>query len=139
MTIRKPPFNDPKVRQAFAHALDRDGIMKSIVKYSGVPAYSFLMPGFPAANSEAFKDTYPYDIAKAKELLAEAGYPDGKGFPKLTLALRAETALPQSIAQAYAASLKENLGIEVEVQNMERERLHGRAPRQGRHQESSSA
>jgi ABC-type transport system substrate-binding protein len=115
----KPPFNALKVRQAFAYALDRDAILNNIVKRQGIPAYSFLMPGFPDSNSEAFKDTYPLDIEKAKQLLADAGYPNGEGFPKLTLALRAESPVPLAVAQAYASALKESLGIEVEVQNQE--------------------
>ncbi len=116
----KAPFDDLKVREAFAHMIDRDSIIKNLVKISGVAAYSFLMPGFPAADSEAFKDTYPYDPEKAKALLAEAGYPNGEGFPKLILALRGEAALNTAIAQAYAADITKQLGIEVEVQNMER-------------------
>ncbi len=117
----KPPFDDLRVRQAFAHLVNRDAIVENLVKISGIPAYSFLMPGFPAANSEAFQDTFPYDPEQAKALLAEAGYPDGAGFPPLVLALRAEPALPTAIAQAYAADLSAQLGIQVEVQNMERD------------------
>jgi peptide/nickel transport system substrate-binding protein/oligopeptide transport system substrate-binding protein len=60
-----------------------------------------------------------YDIAKAKELLAEAGYPEGQGFPRLTLWLRNEAPVRQALAQAIAASIKQNLGIEVEVSNKE--------------------
>jgi ABC-type transport system substrate-binding protein len=91
---RQPPFDNPQVRQAFAHVLDRDAITANIFKRQGIPAYSFLMPGFPAANSEAFKETYPLDVEKAKQLLADAGYPNGEGFPKLTLKLRAEGPAP---------------------------------------------
>ncbi len=117
--VSKPPFDNLLVRQAFAHVLDRDTILPNIVKRQGIPAYSFLMPGFPASNSEAFKDTYPYDVEKAKQLLAEAGYPNGEGFPKLVMKLRAEGPTPVAVAQAYAAALKEHLGIEVEVSNMD--------------------
>ncbi len=113
------PFNDLKVRQAFAMALDRDAIVGNVVDRQGINAYSFLSPGFPAADSEAYAGIYPYDVAQAQALLAEAGFPNGEGFPKLTLSLRAESAVPQAVAQAYAAALKENLGIEVEVSNME--------------------
>lgn len=115
----QPPFDNPQVRQAFAHVLDRDAIAANILKRQGIPAYSFLAPGFPASNSAAFKDTYPLDIEKAKQLLADAGYPNGEGFPKLTLKLRAEGPAPAAVAQAYAAALKENLGIDVEVTNMD--------------------
>jgi ABC-type oligopeptide transport system substrate-binding subunit len=117
---KNPPFNDLKVRQAFSHVIDRDAIIQSIIKPSqGIPAYSFLMPGFPASNSQALKDIQNYDPAKAKALLAEAGFPDGKGFPKLTLWLRNEAPVRQAMAQAIAASIKQNLGVEVEVKNQE--------------------
>lgn len=115
----KPPFDDLKVRQAFAYALDRDSIIKNIVKRAGIPAYSYLMPGFPDSNSDAFKETYAYNIDKAKQLLSEAGFPDGKDFPKLVLNTRGETPINQSIAQAYAANLKEKLGVDVEVQDID--------------------
>lgn len=117
---QNPPFNDLKVRQAFSHVIDRDAIIKSIIKPSqGIPAYSFLMPGFPDANSQGLKDIQNYDPAKAKQLLADAGFPDGKGFPKLTLWLRNEAPVRQAMAQAIAASIKQNLNIDVEVSNKE--------------------
>ncbi len=115
----QPPFDDLRVRQAFAHVLDRDTIVANILKRQGIPAYSFLAPGFPASNSAAFEDTYPLNIEAAQQLLADAGYPNGEGFPKLTLKLRAEGPAPTAVAQAYAAALKDALGIEVEVSNME--------------------
>jgi ABC-type transport system substrate-binding protein len=115
---QNPPFNDIKVRQAFSHLVDRDTIIKTIITPTqGIPAYSFLMPGFPAANSEGLKDIQSYDPEKAKALLAEAGFPDGKGFPKLTLWLRNEAQLRQAMAQAIAATIKQNVGIEIEVSN----------------------
>jgi len=117
---KNPPFDNVKVRQAFSHVVDRDSLIAQIIKPSqGIPAYSFLMPGFPASNSAGLKDIQSYDIAKAKQLLADAGYPDGKGFPKLTLWLRNEAPVRQAVAQAIAASIKQNLGIDVEVSNKE--------------------
>ncbi len=115
----QPPFDDLRVRQAFALAMDRDPIIETVLRLQGVPAYSFLAPGFPASNSEAYAEIYPYDLEQAKALLAEAGYPDGEGFPDLTLKLRAEGPAPIAVAQAYAAALTENLGINVEVSNMD--------------------
>lgn len=117
---KSPPFDDVRVRQAFGHIIDRDTLIKSVITPSqGIPAYSFLMPGFPASNSAALKDIQAFDVAKAKALLTEAGYPDGKGFPKLTLWLRNESATRQAMAQAIAATIKQELGIEVEVANKE--------------------
>ena len=116
---QQPPFNDLRVRQAFAHAYDREAIAANVVKQAGIPAYSYLMPGFPDSNSAGFKATYPYDIEKAKQLLADAGFPNGEGFPKQTLKLRTAAAIPLAVAQAYASTLNKELGIDVEVSNME--------------------
>ena len=119
-TLEKP-FNDIKVRQAFAKAIDRDSIITNIVKRQGNPAYSFLMPGFPDSTSDVLKneDVNKFDVTAAKQLLTDAGYPDGKGFPALELWLRNESDLNKAIAGAIASMLKENLGIDVEVSNKE--------------------
>ena len=119
-TLEKP-FSDIKVRQAFAKAIDRDSIITNIVKRQGNPAYSFLMPGFPDSTSDVLKneDVNKFDVAAAKQLLADAGYPDGKGFPALELWLRNESDLNKAIAGAIASMIKENLGIDVEVSNKE--------------------
>ncbi|MBV9546210.1 MAG: peptide ABC transporter substrate-binding protein, partial [Chloroflexi bacterium] len=117
---QNPPFNDLKVRQAFSHVIPRDDLIKQIIKPTqGIPAYSFLMPGFPASNSEGLKDIQNYDPEKAKQLLAEAGYPNGQGFPDLTLWLRNEAPVRQTMAQAIAANIKQQLGINVDVSNKE--------------------
>jgi peptide/nickel transport system substrate-binding protein/oligopeptide transport system substrate-binding protein len=117
---QNPPFNDMKVRQAFGHIVDRDTLIANIITPTqGIPAYSFLMPGFPGSNSEGLKDIQSYDPDKARALLAEAGYEGGKGFPKLTLWLRNEPPVRQAVAQAIAATIKQELGIEVEVSNKE--------------------
>jgi ABC-type oligopeptide transport system substrate-binding subunit len=118
--FQNPPFNNLKVRQAFSHVIPRDDIIKQILKPTqAIPAFSFLMPGFPASNSDAYKDIQSYNPEMGKSLIAEAGYPNGQGFPKLTLWLRAETPGRQAMAQAIAASIKQNLGIDVDVSNKE--------------------
>jgi len=117
---QNPPFNNVKIRQAISHVIPRDDLIKQIVKPSqGIPAFSFLMPGFPAANSQALKDIQSFDPAMAKQLLADAGFPGGVGFPKLTLWLRNEPTVRQQVAQAIAASITQNLGIQVDVSNRE--------------------
>ncbi|MGI9252731.1 MAG: peptide ABC transporter substrate-binding protein [Thermomicrobiales bacterium] len=111
------PFDDIKVRQAISHIVDRDTIQSQLLGPAGRPAYSWLAPGFPASNSEALSTIQNYDVEAAKALLAEAGYPDGKDFPKQELWLRNANQLDQNIANAIAASIRDNLGIEVEVSN----------------------
>lgn len=115
--ISTPPFDNLKVRQAFSHVVDRDAIQKSILGPAGTPAYSWLAPGYPGSEREALKDIQKFDVAMAKQLLADAGFPDGKNFPKQTMWLRNETPLNQAVANAIAAAIKQNLGIDVEVSN----------------------
>ena len=109
------PFTDIRVRQAFSHAVDRDGIQQALLTRQGIPAYSMLAPGFPAANGEALKGIQNYDPNMAKDLLKQAGFDGGKGFPKQTMIMRTENPLNQNVAQAIAAGLSDTLGIQVEV------------------------
>ena len=114
------PFNDLKVRQAFAKAIDRTSIINNIVHRQGIAAYSFLMPGFPDSSSTdlAKEDVNKFDPAAAQKLLADAGFPGGKGFPKVTLDLRNENDLNKAVANAMAGMLKDNLGVQVDVTNI---------------------
>lgn len=115
-----PPFNDLKVRQAFAHAIDRQALVDNIIKVLGRPAYGMLMPGFPdAVPPEELEKYQNFDPELARRLLAEAGYPDGQGFPKIELWLRGEFEMGQAIGNAIASMIKENLGIAMEVSNKE--------------------
>ncbi len=115
----QPPFNDLRVRTAFAKAIDRNSIIKNVVGRQGMAAYSFLMPGFPDANSTALaeENVNKFDIAAAQKLLSDAGYPGGKGFPSLEMWLRQENDFNKAIAGAIAGMLKDNLGIDVQVAN----------------------
>ena len=112
-----PPFDKLAVRQAFAKAIDREAIINNVVHKQGIAAYSFLMPGFPDAASDVLSglDVNQFDPAAAQQLLADAGYPGGEGFPKQELWLRQENDLNKAVANAIASMLKDNLGIEVEV------------------------
>jgi ABC-type transport system substrate-binding protein len=115
----KPPFNDLRVRQAFSHAVDREALAKYIIGIQGVPAYAMLAPGFPGSHESDLKDIQAYNPALAKSLLAAAGFPQGKGFPKLNMWLRSENALGLAVGNAIAAGLTQVLGISVEVSNEE--------------------
>jgi len=115
--VTQAPFDNLKVRQAISHVIDRDAIQKAILGPAGSPAYSWLAPGFPASNSDGLKDIQKYDLAAAKQLMANAGFPNGQNFPKQTMWLRNASALDQAVANAIASSMKQNLGIDVEVSN----------------------
>ena len=111
-----PPFDNVKVRQAFAAAIDRQTIVRQVVNGVGTPAYSFIPPGMPGhlTEAEAGDAAQRYDPAKAKALLAEAGYPNGRGFPALKLTYRNDT--PYSlVTQRAQADLQNNLGVKIEL------------------------
>jgi len=71
----KKPFDDLKVRQAISHAVNRDEVILGATNGYGVPIGSHFSPANPAYVD--LTATYPYDVERAKALLAEAGYPDG--------------------------------------------------------------
>jgi ABC-type transport system substrate-binding protein len=115
-------FSDLRVRQAFAQAVDRDAIINSVLRGQAVPAYGLLPPGFHSSNTERQKaGAYPYSPEQARALLTEAGYGEGgKPFPQYDLTLRDPSPTVQTVAQAIQAMLKENLGIDVGIQSLER-------------------
>lgn len=113
-TTRKP-FDDIRVRRALAMAIDRQQIIDRIVKGGQTPAYA-LTPPDPYGYQP--KAAIPYDIETAKKLLAEAGYPDGKGFPKVELLYNTMDA-HQKVAVAIQQMWKTNLNIDVQPINQE--------------------
>jgi ABC-type transport system substrate-binding protein len=118
-----PPFNDQKVRLAFAKAVDRESIVNNVINVSfqlAIPAYSFLAPGYPASDVAGdLKDFQAYDCPAAQALLAEAGYPNGEGFPAQELKLRNESDFTAQRFIAAAASISDCLNVEVTVNNIE--------------------
>jgi len=115
--VTKAPFDNLKVRQAFSHVVNRDAIKEAILGPEGAPAYSWLAPGFPASNQDGLKDIQAFDPELGRTLLAEAGFPDGEGFPKQELWLRAPRPLDIAVAGSIAAMIKQELGIDVAVSN----------------------
>ena len=107
------PFKDVRVRQAFIYAIDRDAIVTQVLNNAWATATGLVPPNIPQFNPDL--EAYPYDPAKAQELLADAGYPGGAGFPTVELAT-----LDTTVAEAMAAMLTANLGITVEILQPER-------------------
>jgi ABC-type transport system substrate-binding protein len=107
------------VRQAFSHAIDRDALIGGPLQFQAVAAYSMNPPGFPGESVEELKSVQNYDPELAAKLMEEAGYPGGEGFPKLTLNTRSAFPALINAAEAMAAMLKENVGVDVEIQDLE--------------------
>ena len=126
----KAPFDNAKVRRAVSLAIDRNYIVEKVTKGGQIPASGYVpygiadvsvSPDFRTTGGE-FYSVKPEDleknIAEAKKLLAEAGYPDGKGFPKVTFGINTG-GNHQPIAEAIQQMLKKNLGINCEIQAQE--------------------
>ncbi len=75
MNPRRKPLDDIRVRRALAHAVDRDTFIKTVLEGLGSPAYSVIPPGMIGHTNDVEK--FPYNVARAKQLLTEAGYPNG--------------------------------------------------------------
>ncbi|HEX6271487.1 MAG TPA: peptide ABC transporter substrate-binding protein [Polyangiaceae bacterium] len=114
-TTRKP-FDDPRVRQALSMAFDRRTIVESVLGGGELPAYTLVPPVLTDYASPSTE--LRYDVEKARALLAEAGYPEGKGFPKFGILYNTfET--HKKIADVIADQLKRNLGIDARAYNQE--------------------
>ena len=110
----KPPFSDVRVRRAFNAAIDRQALVDTVTRGGEPIAFTIVPPNMGAYRSPSTPITE--DVAEARQLLAEAGYPDGKGFPSVELLYNSsETHRP--IAEALQKMWHDNLGVEVELVN----------------------
>jgi len=115
------PFDDPRVRLAIAKSFDRDVLVEAAAGHSGAAAYTFLGTGFPGSHADdpEARAIQAYDPDEARQLLADAGYPGGEGFPKLEIPIRPGVAALTILAQGIAEELKKQLNIEAEIVNWE--------------------
>ncbi|MGB9738337.1 peptide ABC transporter substrate-binding protein [Chloroflexus sp.] len=108
--LAKPPFDNKLVRQAFAQALDREAYVRDVFQGLGTPTYSFIPPGFPGYQPDL--KLWELNPEKAKQTLAEAGYPNGEGLPEIKLTYSG-TARNNARFEWVANQFKQNLGIDV--------------------------
>ncbi len=108
----EPPFDDPRVRRAFALAIDRDVLVRELGELQYTAAVGFVPQSIPGHDPTTL--THGYDLKKATELLAAAGYPEGKGFPPQTYITYAGE-LAMQVANFLSAAIR-NLGVTVGYQ-----------------------
>ena len=109
--VTRKPFDNPKVRKALAMAIDRKRIVEKIMKSGEKPAHHFVPEGMSIYNPpEGLK----FDPETARKLLAEAGYPGGKGFPTFQYLSRVGKT-DEQVAVEIQAMFKEELGINMEL------------------------
>lgn len=125
--VERKPFNDPRVREALSLAIDRKYVANVIMQGTYIPAKNFVGPGVSdAAPGSSFEEyttanygdhfdveNYAADLEKAKKLLAEAGYPNGKGFPAFEY-LTNDALYHKPVAE-YLQSAYDQLGITMKI------------------------
>ncbi len=111
----RPPLDDARVRRALSMAIERDIITKFVTRGNQPPAGHFTPPDVGGFTSRTSTLT---DIPKAKQLLAEAGYPNGRGFPRVEILYNTSEG-HRAIAEAIQQMWKKNLGISVGLYNQE--------------------
>jgi len=111
------PFTKKEVREAFAMAIDKKEAVRIGLKNMADIADG-VVPNMPGTYQSTAKPI-PYDPAKARQVLAAAGYPGGKGFPTITFSFRQDYPQVQDTATDIASQLKTKLGIDVQLKPME--------------------
>jgi oligopeptide transport system substrate-binding protein len=118
--VTKKPFDDPRVRQALALAIDKERIVKKITRAGEKPATS-LVP--PDTENYTPPEGLGYNPELARKLLAEAGYPGGKGFPRFEYTFNAPAGGGNEIHQDVAIELQQmwhdQLGIQMDMRPLE--------------------
>ena len=121
VNVTKPPLDNKLVRQALSLAMPRQAIVDSVTKAGQVPSYSLVPPGMAhyAGAEMAHGSSYEEDLARARELIIEAGYgPGGKKFPTVEVHYNTSDA-HKDIAIVIADAWAKNLGINVKLLNQE--------------------
>lgn len=115
LNVSRPPLDDVRVRKALCLAISRQSIIDNFLRAGQKPALNFVPEKTQANYKPEFKIFE--DVKLAQNLLAQAGYPNGKGFPKITISYNTSEQ-HRPIAEAVQAMLKTNLNIDVELYNL---------------------
>jgi len=115
INVTRKPFDNPKVRLALNLAVDRESIVRNITRGKQKPATGYVPPGM--GDYEPL-DVIHYDPDQARRLLAEAGYPNGNGFPKFNILINTSQS-HRTVAEAIQQMWKQELNIDVGIENQE--------------------
>ncbi len=113
LSVQLKPFDDVRVRHAFALAIDRETLCNKVLPGIGQPAYQFLPPNLLGHDGEIGREL-AFDPAHGRELLAAAGYPDGKDMPLIYWQYE-QNETYQTMFEALQAMLLEHLGVRTEL------------------------
>lgn len=114
----KPPFNDVRVRQAFARAVDKDTLVNKVLEGAMVRADTIIPPGMPGFNKDA-ANIQSINVEEAQKLLADAGFAGGANFPKVALSINNQDPNYAKIAAALQQMWQEKLGVQVDINTEE--------------------
>ena len=115
INVKRKPFDNPKVRLALNLAVDRESIVENITRAKQKSATGYTPPGMGDYQP---LDVIHYDPERARQLLAEAGYPNGRGFPKFNILINTSEA-HRTVAEAIQQMWKQELNIDVGIENQE--------------------
>ncbi|MFT5525463.1 MAG: oligopeptide transport system substrate-binding protein [Pirellulaceae bacterium] len=115
LNVTRKPLDNMKVRQALNAAIDKKQICERVTKAGETPSRSLVPPGM---SGYTIAPCGGFDPERAKELLTEAGYPGGKGLPKIQLLYNSNDN-HRAIAEVISRQWQEHLGIQVELANVE--------------------
>ena len=113
--VTQPPFNDARIRRALSLAIDRAQLVKTVLKDTRLPAWSLVPPNTAGYNSTGRAGT---DFAVARQLLADAGFPGGRGFPKVEIQFSPPVLDPKAV-EAIQEMWRRELGIDVGIAQLE--------------------
>ena len=116
MDFTKEPFNDVRVRRAFAQAVDRERWATEIQKGTFQPATAFIPPVVTALSGYEAPEGLPYDPDAARQELADAGFPDGEGLPEIVYYQAAsEDPAETERTEQFLATIQEVLGVTIRL------------------------
>jgi oligopeptide transport system substrate-binding protein len=105
----KPPFDNKKVRQAFATGFDRESYIRDALKDTSAKTLTWIPPGYPGFDKS--ENRWDYSPDKAKQLLAEAGFPNGQGLPEVKISYNSDTPANQARIEYIIQMYQKSLGV----------------------------